>query len=252
MKWLERLGIAAVYGFLFVPMIVLVSLSFNSAKHGAKWQGFTFDWYSRLLDNGSILDALSTSLEIAGSAALLSGLLGLCLGLNLEKRPDRALNQIAQVPSTLPDIMTGLSLLMYFVALGIPLGRISVILAHTSFGTAYVANLVRARVKALDPLLEDAAADLGAKPFEIFFKVTLPQLLPALVAGMLMTFTLSFDDFSIAFFTAGVGATTLPLKIYSMLKFGVTPEVNALSALILMASLIMVSISFWMQKKEVR
>jgi spermidine/putrescine transport system permease protein len=150
----------------------------------------------------------------------------------------------------LPEIVQGLSLLCFFVLLAVPLGKFSVVIAHTAFGTAYVATLVRARLVAMDPLLEEAASDLGAGQFRILTKITLPQLWPAMVSGMLMVFTLSFDDFSVAFFTAGVGATTLPLKIYSMLKFGVSPEVNALSALILCASFILVTVAFWNQSQR--
>jgi spermidine/putrescine transport system permease protein len=249
-KWFTRLGVAAIYIFLFLPMVVLVVLSFNSAARGVAWQGFTTDWYSKLLENEAILEALSHSLEIALHATLLSGFLGLCVGLSMERgrQPlNKVLKHMGTLPIILPDIVQGLSLLCFFVWLSIPLGLYSVVIAHTAFGTAYVASLVRSRLVAMDPLLEEAAADLGASQWRILMKVTLPQLGPAMVSGMLMVFTLSFDDFSVAFFTAGVGATTLPLKIYSMLKFGVSPEVNALSALILCASLILVTIAFWNQ-----
>jgi spermidine/putrescine transport system permease protein len=162
----------------------------------------------------------------------------------------RILEKLATLPIVLPDILQGLSLLCFFVWISLPLGQTSVVIAHSAFGTAYVATLVKARLASMDPLLEEAASDLGAKQSKIFFKIILPQLSPAVISGMLMVFTLSFDDFSVAFFTAGVGATTLPLKIYSMLKFGVSPEVNALSALILGASLILVTLAFWNQNKN--
>lgn len=255
MKTISLMAVGLVYLFLFLPMAVLVVLSFNSAAHGAKWQGFTFDWYMQLFKNDAILQALSNSLEIATAATLLSALLGLCVGITVVRvsgtKRGNILTQLTMLPIILPDIVIGLSLLCFFVWLFVPLGKLSVIIAHTAFGTAYVTSLVRARLVALDPMLEDAAADLGAGPWRILLKITLPQLWPALLSGMLMVFTLSFDDFCIAFFTAGVGATTLPLKIYSMLKFGVTPEVNALSALILCVSLVLVSLAFWRQKQPV-
>jgi spermidine/putrescine transport system permease protein len=254
-KFLQKLGVLLIYLFLFLPMGVLVVLSFNSAPRGAAWQGFTTHWYSKLLEDKAILEALSHSLEIAIEATILSGIIGLCVGMTLGRGSERSrkgLSKIATLPIVLPEIVQGLSLLCFFVLLSIPLGIFSVVIAHTAFGTAYVATLVRARLAAMDSLLEEAAADLGAGQILILRKVTLPQLWPAMVSGMLMVFTLSFDDFSVAFFTAGVGATTLPLKIYSMLKFGVSPEVNALSALILCTSFILVTFAFWNQmKKEV-
>ena len=253
MKWLTRMGVLSIYAFLFLPMIVLVVLSFNAAPRGVEWHGFTTHWYTRLLEDEAILEALSNSVQIALQATLLSGFIGLCVGLTMERGSfvtKKVLRNFGTLPIVLPDIVQGLSLLCFFAWLAIPLGLFSVVIAHTAFGTAYVATLVRARLQAMDPLLEEAAADLGASQLRILFKVTLPQLWPAMVSGMLMVFTLSFDDFSVAFFTAGVGATTLPLKIYSMLKFGVSPEVNALSALILCTSLVLVTVAFWNQNHQ--
>jgi spermidine/putrescine transport system permease protein len=250
MRLFQKLFVGSIYVFLFLPMFVLVTLSFNAAPRGVAWQGFTTSWYSKLLEDQAILEALSHSLEIAVQATILSGVIGLCVGMTLGRGRGfnkRYLSKIATLPIVLPEIVQGLSLLCFFVLLAVPLGKFSVVIAHTAFGTAYVATLVRARLMAMDPLLEEAAADLGAGQFRILRKVTLPQLWPAMISGMLMVFTLSFDDFSVAFFTAGVGATTLPLKIYSMLKFGVSPEVNALSALILCASFVLVTVAFWNQ-----
>jgi len=249
----QKIFVGSIYVFLFLPMVVLVVLSFNSASRGVAWQGFTTSWYAKLMHNQAILEALSHSLEIALQATVLSGAIGLCVGMSLGRGSGRwkwGLSKIATLPIVLPEIVQGLSLLCFFVLLSVPLGKFSVIIAHTAFGTAYVATLVRARLVAMDPLLEEAASDLGAGQFRILMKITLPQLWPAMVSGMLMVFTLSFDDFSVAFFTAGVGATTLPLKIYSMLKFGVSPEVNALSALILCASFLLVTIAFWNQYQK--
>jgi len=249
MRIFQKCFVGSIYLFLFLPMVVLVILSFNSASRGVAWQGFTTSWYAKLLHNQAILEALSHSLEIALQATLLSGVIGLCVGMTLGRGTHwkTGLSKIATLPIVLPEIVQGLSLLCFFVLLSIPLGKFSVVIAHTAFGTAYVATLVKARLAAMDPLLEEAASDLGAGQFRILRKITLPQLWPAMISGMLMVFTLSFDDFSVAFFTAGVGATTLPLKIYSMLKFGVSPEVNALSALILCASFLLVTVAFWNQ-----
>ena len=253
MKWVSKIFVFVIYLFLFFPMLVLVVLSFNSAVRGVAWQGFTLQWYSKLFEDQVILEALSHSLEVAVQATILSGIIGLCIGFSMTRGTPlstKFFQKFGTLPIVLPDIVQGLSLLCFFVFLSIPLGLTSVVIAHTSFGSAYVATLVRARLATIDPLLEEAAADLGATQRTTFLKITLPQLWPALLSGMLMVFTLSFDDFSVAFFTAGVGATTLPLKIYSMLKFGVSPEVNALSALILCTSLFLVTIAFWNQKKN--
>jgi spermidine/putrescine transport system permease protein len=214
------------------------------------------DWYTRLFHDPAIVEAFTTSLQIAVLAALLSALLGLCVGYTAQRGPVRSRKPMRigiYLPIVLPEIVIGLSLLSFFVRLGIPLGKLSVVLAHASFGTAYVATLVRGRLLSLDPLLEDAAKDLGARDSQVFFRVILPQLWMPLAAGALMVLTLSFDDFIVSFFMAGVGVTTLPLKVYSMLKFGVTPEINALCALILFLSVVLVLASFRVQKslKEV-
>jgi spermidine/putrescine transport system permease protein len=252
-KFLEGFGAFLVYAFLFLPMVVLVVLSFNTAKHGIAWEGFTLDWYSKLMQDDAILEALSNSIEIAFLSTVLSIIMGTAVGMTMMRVKGwkgTGIKKLATLPILLPEIVQGLSLLCFFVLFSIPLGKFTVVIAHASFGTAYVASLVRASLKSMSPMLEEAAADLGANEREVFMKVTLPQLVPALTSGALMVFTLSFDDFIISFFTAGVGATTLPLKIYSMLKFGVTPEVNALSALILMLSFILVTLAFWRQNKN--
>ncbi len=253
MKSLSAFFVFLVYAFLFLPMMVLVALSFNSASHGAVWEGFTFSWYNKLFSDQAILDALAISLEVAVQTTILSVIFGVSIALTIARgrhwqRP--ILKKASTLPIVFPEIVQGLSLLCFFVLIGLPLGKISVIIAHCSFGAAYVSSLVGTRLLAIDPLLEEAAADLGAGRWTIFFKILLPELWPAILSGMLMVFTLSFDDFIISFFTAGAGTTILPLKIYSMLKFGVSPEVNALSALILLASLLLVSLAFWNQQRK--
>ncbi len=254
MKAIGGLFVTLVYMFLFLPMVVLVVLSFNTAPRGAVWQGFTFSWYRKLFMNQAILDALATSLEVAVQATALSLVLGLCVGVisvRGRRRERTVLRHTSTLPIIFPEIVQGLSLLCFFVLIGIPLGKFSIVIAHSAFGSAYVATLVRSRILSIDPLLEEAASDLGAGPWKIIFDILIPQLWPALISGMLMVFTLSFDDFIISFFTSGAGATVLPLKIYSMLKFGVSPEVNALCALILMTSFFLVSLAFWTQNRKV-
>lgn len=235
-----------IYIFLFAPIVVLVMFSFNASTSLAQWDGFSLKWYQMLFDDVSILQSLSNSIEIAFMSMLLSGFLGLCIGLSTQ----RIFKKLPVLPIVLPEVVQGLALLSFFIWLKIPLGKISVVLAHSSFGAAYVATMVRSRLKIIDPLLKDAAADLGARPLSAFIKVILPQLSPALISGMLIVFTMSFDDFIVSFFTAGVGSGTLPLKIYSMLKFGVTPVVNALSTAILVTSILLITLAFWNQPRE--
>ncbi len=247
MIWLGASFSLLLYGFLFLPMLVLIIMSFNIADSGAEWLGFTFNWYLKLLDNESILESLYNSFFIAFFATWISGFLGLALGMSMSRshiKGKSLLKKIANLPIVFPDIVIALALLAFFDFIRLPLGKFSVVIAHASFGAAYVAAQVRSRLHAMDALLEEAASDLGASELKTFMQITLPQLKPALISGMLMVFTLSFDDFIIAFFTAGVDATTLPMKIYSMLKFGVIPEVNALSSLILMGSVLFVSLAY--------
>jgi spermidine/putrescine transport system permease protein len=256
MKWhqlLLGLFVGALYLFLYSPMIVLVILSFNSAPRGSDWQSFTTKWYEQLFMNQEILASFGTSLRIAGLAGVLSLILGTSVAISWSRgtpRVKKSLGFFVYLPIMLPDVVIGLSLLGFFVLLGLSLGELTVILAHAAFGTAYVASLARTRLLSLDPLVEDAARDLGASQSKVFFRVLLPQLGSALVSGFLMVFTLSFDDFIISFFTAGVGVTTLPLKIYSMLKFGVTPEINALCAFILSLSVVFILTSFLIQNRR--
>ncbi|MBK9294024.1 MAG: ABC transporter permease [Oligoflexia bacterium] len=235
-----------IYAFLFAPILILVIFSFNSSSNLVAFESFSLKWYEALFNDVSILSALVNSIEIAFMSMLLSGFLGLCIGLTNQ----RIFKKLPVLPIVLPEVVQGLALLSFFIWIKLPLGKLSVILAHSSFGAAYVATMVRSRLSTLDPLLKDAASDLGAKPVRAFFKVILPQLSPALVSGMLIVFTMSFDDFIVSFFTAGVGSGTLPLKIYSMLKFGVTPSVNALSTMILCVSIMLIFLAFWMQPKE--
>ncbi|MGE3973819.1 MAG: ABC transporter permease [Bdellovibrionales bacterium] len=249
------LGVFLVYLFLFSPMIVLVILSFNSAERGAAWLSFTTHWYEKLFSNEDILMAFATSVRVAFSAGALSLIFGTSVAISWARGPKffrQALGFFVYLPIMLPDVVIGLSLLSFFVLLSLPLGELTVVLAHTAFGTAYVSTLVRTRLLAMDPLVEDAARDLGASQSKVFFRILVPQMWTTLISGFLMVFTLSFDDFIISFFTAGVGVTTLPLKVYSMLKFGVTPEINALCAFILCLSIVLVFSSFLFQNRRLQ
>ncbi len=226
----------AVYGFLFAPVVVLIVFSFNSAKRGLAWQGFTLDWYPTLFSNDELLDALGVTLQVAVIAVIVSTVLGSLLGLGLARlrfRGRAATETLLLVPMVTPEIVMGLSLLLFFLQLFDGRGSVGQLsVAHATFCISYVAVVVRARAANMNPALEEAARDLGASAWGAFRYVTLPLIAPAVIAGALLAFSLSFDDYVVTTFNAGVGSSTLPLYIYSKVKFGVTPEINAISTIV--------------------
>jgi len=235
-RWLKLYAWFA-YGFLYLPILILMLLSFNASRTSSVWKGFTLDWYVKLLSNDLLWEAVRNSLVVAVSAAALSTVLGTmtALALNRNRIPGRMLVEgLLYLPLILPDIVLGVGALVLFTALGIKLGLGTILAAHVGTSISYVVMVLRARLADMDQNLEDAARDLGATPWQTIRYVTLPLLAPAILAGGLLAFTLSLDDFILSFFTAGPGATTLPLRIYGMVKTGLTPEVNALSTVLLL------------------
>ena len=226
----------AVYAFLFAPVVVLIAFSFNSARRGLAWRGFTLDWYPTLFSNDELLDALWVTLQVAVIAVVVSTVLGSLLGLGLARlrfRGRAATETLLLIPMVTPEIVMGLSLLLFFLQLFDGRGSIGQLsIAHATFCISYVAVVVRARAASMNPALEEAARDLGASAWGAFRYVTLPIIAPAVLAGALLAFSLSFDDYVVTTFNAGVGSSTLPLYIYSKVKFGVTPEINAISTII--------------------
>ena len=244
--WYARVVAAFAFLVLYVPLITLIIGSFVSKLPDGSLK-FTLDWYLKVLTDDAILAALGNSLIIASSNTVFSTLIGTGAALALErgKFPGRKFFDVMiQVPLIMPEIVMGLSLLIWFVFLKITLGTFSIILAHVTFSVSYVILTVRSRLQGFDHSLEEAARDLGATSFQTFWRVTLPLILPGVVSGALMAFTLSFDDFLITFFTSGVGSETLPLRIYAMIRFGVSPELNALSALMLAMTVLLVGFVF--------
>jgi spermidine/putrescine transport system permease protein len=230
-----------IYLFLYAPIAVLVVFSFNAGRQTAVWEGLTLDWYRRLAQDGLLLEAVRNSLVVAAVATAVATGIGTLAALALTRggfRGRRPTQALLLVPIVLPEIVIGAALLTFFGAAGMRLSLGTVVLAHVAFSISYVAIVVRARLTGLDPSLAEAARDLGAGPTETFRRVTLPLILPGIAAAALLVFTLSIDDYVITSFVAGVGATTLPLYIYSMLKVGVTPEVNAVSTLLLVATIV--------------
>ncbi|WP_027470010.1 ABC transporter permease [Deefgea rivuli] len=235
-KWLWAAALF-VYGFLYVPLIIVVAYSFNDSKLNAEWVGFTFKWYELLFQNEQMLVAARNSLLIAVVSSFFATVLGTLAGLAMHKYKLRLLPVLVLTPIAIPEILMGVALLIFFVMLNMTLGLVSVALAHIAFCIGFVAIVVRSRLQGMDESLVEAARDLGASPVQAFRLVTMPQISPGIIAGALMAFTLSIDDFVITFFTAGAGATTLPLQIYSMIRIAVTPEVNAISTLLMLLTL---------------
>jgi spermidine/putrescine transport system permease protein len=226
-----------VYAFLFLPIVILIVFSFNNSEDNFAWTGFTLDWYPVLFANEDMVDALLKTVQVALVAVLASTVLGTLLGLGLARLRNRYVGGAAEsliiLPMVAPEIILGISLLLFFAQVFSARGSLAQItLAHITFCVSYVAIIVRARAVSLDPYVEEAARDLGASAFGAFRYVTLPLLMPAIAAGAMLAFALSFDDLIVTTFNAGPGASTLPLYLYSRIRFGVTPEINAISTII--------------------
>jgi spermidine/putrescine transport system permease protein len=240
--WLWAAALVA-YAFLYVPLAIVVVYSFNDSRLNAEWVGFTLDWYRRLFANDEMLTAAANSLLIALVASLVSTVLGTMAGVAMYRYRQRLLPILVLAPIAIPEILMGVSLLIFFVLLNLTLGLVSVTLAHIAFCIGFVAIVVRARLAGMDESLTEAARDCGATPWQAFRRITLPLIMPGIIAGALMAFTLSIDDFVITFFTAGAGTVTLPLQIYSMIKIAVTPEVNAVSTLLMLLTLVLIIVA---------
>jgi len=241
----------AVYVFLFAPIAILILFSFNDSKRNFVWRGFTLRWYPELFGNEALLHALGVTLQVAVISVVATTILGTLLGLGLARLRSGAASGAADtlilLPMVTPEVVMGISLLLFFSLVFSANGSTwQIAIAHIAFSISYVAIIVRARAVSLDPRMEEAARDLGASPREAFIHVTLPLIAPAVAAGALIAFALSFDDLIITSFNAGVGSSTLPLHIYSRIRFGVTPEINAISTLVVTgtALLILVAMRF--------
>jgi putrescine transport system permease protein len=232
------------YAFLYAPIVLLVVYSFNASRLVTVWAGFSARWYGELLHNVQILDAAWLSLRIAATTATLATILGTLAALALARTSRFAgrglLVGLLAGPLVMPEVILGLALLLLFVALESTLGWPSrgagtIVVAHTTFCVAYAAVVIRAKLADFDRSLEEAAADLGAPPAAVFFRITAPLIAPALVAAWLLSFTLSLDDLVVASFVSGPGATTLPMVVYSSVRLGVSPQINALATLLILA-----------------
>ncbi len=237
---LSRFNVASLvagFTFLYLPIVLLVIYSFNESKLVTVWSGFSTKWYVQLLSNDGLIDAAWVTFRVAILSASFATVLGTLAAIVLTRYTrfhGRVLfTGMVFAPLVMPEVITGLSLLLLFVAVGLDRGFLTVTLAHITFSMCFVAVVVQSRLLTFDRSLEEAAMDLGATPTRTFFQVTLPVILPAVVSGWMLAFTLSLDDLVIASFTSGPGATTLPMKIYSQVRLGVTPEINAVCTILI-------------------
>ena len=241
-SWFNATSVALGFAFLYLPILILVIFSFNKSKLVTVWGGFSTKWYSALLENEAFLDAAWVTLRVALVTATVATVLGTMAALVLVRSgrfTGRTLfTGMVYAPLVMPEVITGLSLLLLFISIGMDRGIVTITLAHITFAMCFASVVISSRLVTFDRSLEEAAEDLGASPLDTFFSVTLPIIFPAIAAAWLLTFTLSLDDLVIASFTSGPGATTLPMKIYSSVRLGVTPEINALSTLLILVVVI--------------
>lgn len=235
-----------VFALFYIPILVLMIFSFNDSKLGTVWTGFTFDWYIKLFNNEQIIEAFFNSLFIGVVTTIISTIIGTLAALALHRyvfTGKKIVDMLFLIPVIIPDIVIAVALLAVYGLLGVELGLLTVIPGHVVWGISFVALIVLSRMKGLDRSMEEAAKDLGANEWQTFWRVTFPLIFPGILAGALLTFTLSFDEFEVAFFTTGPGSNTLPVLVYSMVRLGVSPEINALSTLLILV--VVLAIIIW-------
>jgi len=262
-SWLLRFNAIAAYLFLYVPILLLVVFSFNQSRFGARWTGWTFEWYRQMFRDQRLENAFRTSLQIAVISTIVSTILGTMLALALERyrfKGRQTVDATVYLPIIIPDIVMAVSLLAFFsltfrglnsfLGLQLRTGLATVIIGHIAFSISFVAVVVRASLRGFDRRLEEAAQDLGADPGQTFRRVTLPLIMPGILGGALIAFTLSLDDFVVSFFTSGPGVNTLTLEVYGRVRRSITPEINAVSTLMLLASVALVAMSLLLQRSR--
>jgi len=253
MKYFERLYLGMIYLFLYLPIIVLIVYSFNASRYAMGWSGFSLEWYERLFKNTSLLDAAVNSVSIAFFSATLATILGTIGAVAIFRyhfAGKQFLKSMVYVLILSPEIVMGIALLILFVLVGVKLGFVSLLIAHITFCLPFVVVTVLSRLAGFDRSVIEAAKDLGASGFYTFWHIILPSILPAVLAGFLLSFTLSLDDVIISFFVSGVEFEVLPIKIYSMVRLGVKPEINALCTIMFGVTLVLVFVSQLLLKER--
>ena len=254
-KWLKNLIIILVFLFLFAPIFVLVLYSFNQSKMNVVFTGFTFKWYKELFHNTDLIEAFLNTLIIAFTSTIISTVIGTISAVGLYKynfKGKKLINGLVYIPIVIPEIVLGISLLSVYTIANLELGMPSLIISHIAFSIPFVITSVRSTLSLLPKEYEEAAYDLGANKYNVFTKITLPLIMPGVISGATLALTLSLDDVVISYFTAGPGSNTLPLKIYSMIKTGITPDVNALSTLMLLVTVIILTLSAMYQTRRIK
>ena len=235
--WFNVTALSFGFAFLYLPMLILIIFSFNESKLVTVWAGFSTKWYGELMQNEAFLDAGWVTIKVGVASSTFATVLGTMAALVIVRAgrfPGRTLfSGMIYAPLVMPEVITGLSLMLLFIGIGLDRGILTIVLAHTTFAMCYVSVVVSSRLVSFDQSLEEAALDLGCSPFDAFRLVTLPIIAPAVISGWLLAFTLSLDDLVIASFTGGPSATTLPIKIFSTVRRGVSPEINALSTIMI-------------------
>ena len=237
LSWFNTVSLTLGFAFLYIPMIILVVYSFNDSKLVTVWAGFSTKWYGELMQNEAFLNAAWVTIKVAVLSSTFATILGTMAAYVMVRagrfKGRTLFSGMIYAPLVMPEVITGLSLLLLFIAIGLDRGTLTIVLAHTTFSMCYVSVVVSSRLVTFDRSLEEAALDLGCTPFDAFKSVTLPIIAPAVISGWLLAFTLSLDDLVIASFTSGPSSTTLPIKIFSAVRLGVSPEINALSAIMI-------------------
>lgn len=239
--------------FLYAPIILLVVFSFNESRFPTYWTGFSLEWYEKLFNNHLIGAALKNTLIVSITSTIIATIIGTMVSVAIERYRFKAkpiVNGLLFMPIIIPDIAMAIMLLVFFVMIKMPLGLTTIIISHIAFNISFVAIIVRARMASLGSDLEEAASDLYANEWKAFWRVTFPLLIPGILAGALFAFTLSLDDYVITNFTSGPGSTTLPIRIIGMTRKNITPEINALSTIMLLASMLLVPLSLWIQRRQ--
>ena len=255
-KWSSKIVIGLVFLFLYLPIIVLIVFSFNDTKLNILFEGFTLKWYKLLFNNRTLLEAFKNTLLVASISTVVSTIIGTISAFGLARynfKGKNLINSLLYIPVVMPDIVIGISLLAIYTLMHFSLGMFTLILAHIAFSIPYVLISVRSSLEGMNPYLEEASSDLGASGLQTFFRVTLPSIIPGILSGAMLVFTLSMDDVVISYFTAGPDAVTLPQYIYSMIKSGISPDVNALFSLMVLVTLIGLTIyAVMLFKRRVR
>lgn len=249
-KVLKNTYTSLIYLFLYLPIVLLIVFSFNDSKYKGSWEGFTLKWYKELLRDSSIMDAVYYTFMIAIIGSIIATILGTITAIAIDSMNKKYKNiymNTVYLPVMSPDIVIGISMLALFVGMNMRLGFLTLLISHITFNTPYVVLAVLPKLKQLDTNLAEAAMDLGATPIQAFFKVVLPEIMPGILTGALLSFTLSLDDFMVSFFTTGSGVNTLSIQIYSMTKRGITPKINALSTVMFLGVFVLLLI---LQKRE--